>query len=179
MSSLAPVGYLLQLLGLAIAAIGLSDTWRHHAPAEARFLGRPRALLRAAVTSPMRPIRALIRRRAHRPANAQAGLADGLGVAEGVREVVTYGPLDAASPDAIDRLARRTVELRVGLNRLDDRERADADVLRRDLEALQADTTREIEKQRKLIEDVATRGTGLATFGLVVTFIGTVILALG
>jgi hypothetical protein len=175
MSGFALVGNALQLAGLGIAAVGLTDTWRRYAPENARFMGRTRALGRSAVAFPMRQFRALIRRRSHRPVNVHVGAAEAFAVTENARVTISYGPLDPGSPEAIDRLASRTVELRTDMNRLDDRERADLDALHQDLEAMRVEMSHGIEDQKRLVQDVATGGTGLAAFGLIVTFAGTLI----
>jgi hypothetical protein len=179
MSGFALVGNALQLLGLIIAAIGLTDTWRHHKPAGARFMGRTRALARSIVTFPLRQLRALIRRRSRQDIVGVGGSAHAFSVMGNARVTISYGPLDASSPEAINRLADRTVELRTDLNRLDVRGAQDIEALRQDLEAIRADVDHQIEAQTKLIQDVATGGTGLAAFGLFVTIVGTLIVTIG
>jgi hypothetical protein len=180
------LGLGLSLVGTAIAAAGIGQTWRQFRPEGARFWGPFYNWTDRRVRRPARSLRISTKRRLNRlrgvtDVRQVSGTSSAVfSVRASAKGVVTYGPL----PDLRDNGAfaeevhRRTNELRMGIQRVESSLSAESAVREKAVGKLQRQLDDQHNRLRDMTQQVAVSGLPLEMTGIFFVILGTLVQAI-
>lgn len=179
-------GLALSLIGTAIAALGIRETWRQFRPEGARFWGPFYNWADRRVRQPARSLRVAAQRRWNSLRGATdvrqvSGTSSAVfSVRASASGVVTYGPLPDPSDDGAfaEEVQRRTNELRMGIQRVESSLSAEAAVRERAVSKLQHQLDDQHDRLRDMTQQVAVSGLPLEMTGIFFVVAGTVLQAI-
>jgi hypothetical protein len=176
-------GLALSLVGTAIAALGITETWRQFRPEGARFWGPFYDWADRRIRQPARSLRIAAQRRWNRlrggtDVRQVSGTASVvIGVQASASGVVTYGPLPDPSNDGAfaDEVQRRTNELRMGIQRVESSLSTETALREKAVGKLQRQLDDQHDRLRDMTQQVAVSGLPLEMTGIFFVIAGTVL----
>jgi hypothetical protein len=176
-------GLALSVIGTAIAALGIRETWRQFRPEGARFWGPFYSWVDRRVRQPAQRFGRASQRRWNRLRGITnmrelSGTASAVFSARAsVSGVVTYGPLPDPNDDGafVEELQRRTNELRLGIQRVESSLSAETAVREKAVSQLQRQLNDQHDRLRDMTQQVAISGLPLEMTGVFLVVMGTVL----
>jgi uncharacterized membrane protein len=175
-------GLALSLVGTAIAALGIRETWRQFRPEGARFWGPFYDWVDRRVRQPARSLRVAAQRRWNRlhgttDVRQVSGTASAVFSARASASgVVTYGPLPDPNDGAFaEEVHRRTNELRMGIQRVESSVSTETAVREKAVGKLQRQLDDQHDRLRDMTQQVAVSGLPLEMTGIFLVIAGTVL----
>lgn len=164
----------LTLVGTAIAALGIGETWRQFRPEGARFWGSFYSWADRRLRQPARSLRVAAQRRwnslrgatdVRQVSGAASAVLSFTATASGV---VTYGPLPDPGDDGAfaEEVQRRTNELRMGIQRMESSLSAETAVREKAIGKLQRQLDDQHDRLRDMTQQVAISGLPLEMTGI-------------
>jgi len=176
-------GLALSVIGTAIAAIGIRETWRQFRPEGARFWGPFYAWADRRIRQPARSVGITAQRRWNRMRGVTdvrqvtGTLSTVFGVRASASGVVTYGPLPDRKDDGrfAEEVQRRTNELRMGIQRVESSLSTETAVREKAVRKLQRQLDDQHDRLRDMTQQVAVSGLPLEMTGIFFVVLGTVL----